>query len=30
MDEKNKKMDYKTLNELIKTGNILLKIMYNW
>ena len=27
MDEKNKKMDYKTLNELIKTGNILLKIM---
>ena len=27
MQDKNNKMDYKTLNELIKTGNILLKIM---
>ena len=26
MDNKDKKMDYKTLNELLKTGNILLKI----
>ena len=27
MDNKEKKLDFKTLNELIKTGNILLKIM---
>ncbi len=27
MNDKNKKLDYKTLNEVIKTGNILLKIM---
>ena len=27
MNEKNKKVDYKTLNEVLKTGNILLKIM---
>ena len=27
MEEKHKKLDYKTLNELIKTGSILLKIM---
>ena len=26
MDNKEKKLDFKTLNELIKTGNILLKI----